>query len=68
MTEDPPPVGAVVHLEVDLETSRQEVAVNIRAKGVVNQLETTNLAGRLGGFAVSTRRMKLEKPNPSTTK
>jgi PilZ domain len=64
MTDDPPPVGTTVHFEVDLETSRLGSAVNIRAKGQVNRIEMTGLAGRLGGFAISSRRMRLEKPEP----
>jgi c-di-GMP-binding flagellar brake protein YcgR len=65
MTEDPPPVGATVHLEVDLKTSRLDSTVTIRAKGLVQRIEVTDLIGQLGGFAVSTRRMRLEKPDLS---
>ena len=65
MTDDPPPEGATVQFEVDLETSRLDSAVNIRAKGWVNRVEATGLAGRIGGFAIWTRRMRLEKPEPA---
>ena len=64
MTDDPPPVGSSVQFEVDLETSSLSSAVNVRAKGLVNRVEATDLAGRVGGFAISARRMKLEKPEP----
>ena len=64
MTDDPPPVGTTVQFEVDLETSRLGSAVTVRAKGKVNRIETTDLVGRLGGFAISTRRMRLEKAEP----
>jgi len=64
MTDDPPPVGTTVRFEVDLDTSRLGSAVTIRAKGQVNRIEMTDLAGRVGGFAISTRRMRLEKPEP----
>jgi PilZ domain len=64
MTDDSPPVGTAVHFEVDLETSRLSSAVTVQAKGKVKRIETTNLTGRLGGFAISTRRMRLEKPEP----
>jgi hypothetical protein len=64
MTEHPPPVGTTVRFEVDLDTSRLGSAVTVRAKGQVDRIEMTDLAGRLGGFAVSTRRMRLEKPEP----
>jgi hypothetical protein len=67
MTEDPPPVGATVHFEVDLETSRLGSAVTIRANGKVNRIETTDLTGRLGGFAILTRRMRLERPEPRSS-
>ena len=66
MTGDPPPVGADVQFEVDLETSRLGSAVNVRAKGLVNRIEATDPAGQVGGFAISTRRMKLEKPEPAS--
>ena len=59
MTEDPPPVGTTVHFVVDLHTSRLGSAVTVRANGQVNRIEKTELAGRLGGFAISTRRMRL---------
>src|ERR1700721_1244810 len=61
MTDDPPPVGTTVHFEVDLEASRLGSPVTIRAKGQVNRVEMTESADRLGGFAISTRRMRLEK-------
>jgi hypothetical protein len=64
VTDDPPPVGTPVHVEVDLETSRLGSPVTVRAKGKVNRIETTDLTDRLGGFAISTRRMRLEKPKP----
>jgi c-di-GMP-binding flagellar brake protein YcgR len=66
MTEDPPPVGTTVHLEVDLKTSRLDSTVTVLAKGQVKRIESTGLVGQLGGFAVSARRMRLEKPEPST--
>ena len=65
MTEDPPPVGTTIHFEVDLKTSRLDSTVTVRAKGQVNRIEMTDLAGRLGGFAISTRRMRLEERRPS---
>src|SRR4029077_10772952 len=55
MTDDPPPVGTTVRFEVDLETSGLGPAVTVRAKGMVNRVETTDLTGRLGGFAIYTR-------------
>src|ERR1700688_1423790 len=61
MTDDLPPVGTTVQFEVDLDTSRLDSAVNVRAKGQVNRIEMTDLKGRVGGFAISTRRMRLEK-------
>ena len=64
MTDDPPPVGTTVRFEVDLETSGPGPAVTVRAKGMVNRVETTDLTGRLGGFAIYTRRMRIEKPEP----
>jgi hypothetical protein len=64
MTEDVPPVGTMVHFEVDLKTSRLDSTVTIRAKGLVERIEKTELTGQVGGFAVSTRRMRLEKPEP----
>jgi hypothetical protein len=64
MTEDVPPVGTMVHFDVDLKTSRLGSTVTIRAKGLVERIEKTELTGQVGGFAVSTRRMRLEKPEP----
>ena len=64
MTDEPPSVGTTVRFEVDLDTSRLGSAVTVRAKGQVNRIEMTDLAGRVGGFAISTRRMRLEKPEP----
>jgi hypothetical protein len=61
MADDPPPAGATVQFEVDLETGRLGSGVNIRAKGQVIRVEVTDLAGRLRGCAISTRRMRLEK-------
>jgi hypothetical protein len=62
ITDDhPPPVGTDLHFEVDLETPSLGSAVTVRAKGKVNRIETTDLTGRPGGFAISTRRMRLEK-------
>jgi hypothetical protein len=66
MTEDPPPVGTTVHLEVDLRTSRLDSTVTVLAKGQVKRIESTGLVGPLGGFAASTRRMRLERPELST--
>jgi len=57
MTEDPPPLGATVHFEVELD--RLSSTVTVRANGKVNRIEKTESAGRLGGFAISTRRMRL---------
>jgi len=62
MTEDVPPVGTTVHFEVDLKTSRLDSTVTVRARGRVERIEVTGLVGQLGGFAVSTRRMRLDKP------
>jgi hypothetical protein len=64
LTGDPPPIGATVQFEADLKTSRLDSAVNVRAKGLVNRVEATGLEGQIGGFAISTRRMRLEKPEP----
>jgi len=64
LTGDPPPLGTSIHFEVDLATSRVSSAVTIRAKGLVNRIEKSDLEGPLVGFAVSTRRMRLEKPAP----
>lgn len=64
LTDDSPPVGTNIHFEVDLATSRVSSAVTVRAKGVVNRVEDSELEGRLAGFAVSARRMRLEKPAP----
>ena len=64
MTENPPPVGTAVHFEVDLKTARLDSAAIVRAKGKVNRIETTNSTGRLGGFAISARTMRLGKPEP----
>ena len=50
-------MGTTVHFEVEL--NRLSSAVTVRAKGQVNRIEKTELAGRLGGFAISTRRMNL---------
>ena len=61
MTEDVPPIGTTVHFEVDLRTSRLDSTVTVRAKGHVERIESTALVGQIGGFAVSTRRMRLEK-------
>lgn len=61
MTADSPPVGTIVHFEVDLKTSRLDSTVTVRAKGLVERIEKTELTGQVGGFAVSTRRMRLEK-------
>ena len=65
MTEESPPVGTMVHFEVDLRTSRLDSTVTVRAKGQVERVEVTDLIGQLGGFAVSARRMRLEKPDLS---
>ena len=65
MTEDPPPVGTTVLFEVDLKTSRLDSTVTVRAKGQVERVESTGPVSQLGGFAVSTRRMRLEKPDAS---
>lgn len=65
MTEDSPPVGASVHFEVDLKTSRLDSTVTIQAKGQVTRIEKTERVGRLGGFAIASRRMALRKPDPS---
>lgn len=59
MTEESPPVGTTVHFEVALE--RGDSMVVIRAKGQVSRKEATHLAGPIGGFAISTRRMRLVK-------
>ena len=68
-TDDPPPAGVVVQFEVDLETSRSlDSSVNIRAKGRVKRVEVTRSGDGIGGFAISTRRMRLEKPEPPTTR
>jgi hypothetical protein len=64
MTHNPPPVGTTVRFEADLDTSRPGSAVTVRAKGQVERIETTDLVGRLGGFAISTRRMSLERAEP----
>jgi len=61
LTGEPPPQGVIVHFEVDLSTSRLDSAVSIRAKGQVKRVETTGSVGQIGGFAISTRRMRLEK-------
>jgi hypothetical protein len=61
MTDDLPPVGTTIHFEVDLATSRLG-STTIRAKGLVNRIETTRSAGQVGGFAISTRRMMLKNP------
>src|SRR5208283_1879075 len=58
MTEEFPPVGTSVHFEVDLE--RGDSAVTIRAKGQVSRTEATQSRGPLGGFAIVTRRMRLQ--------
>ena len=58
MTEESPPVGTTVDFEVALE--RADSAVTIRANGQVSRNEATHLGGRIGGFAISTRRMRLE--------
>ena len=58
-TDDPPPAGATVRFEVDLETSRLDSPVNISAKGLVNRVEMSP-----SGFAISTRRMRLERNEP----
>jgi hypothetical protein len=63
MTEDAPPVGMAVQVEMDLRTSTSDIAVTVRAKGRVERIEATDLIGELGGFAFSTRRMKLGKPD-----
>ena len=57
-------MGTMVHFEVDLKTSRLDSTVTVRAKGLVERVEKTELTGQVGGFAVSTRRMRLEKPEP----
>jgi hypothetical protein len=54
-----PPIGATVRFELDLDTSRLDSPVTVRAKGQVNRIEVTDSVGRLGGFAISTRRMRL---------
>jgi hypothetical protein len=59
--EEPPPVGTSVHFEVDLKISRLDWAVTVLAKGKVSRIEMTDLVGRLGGFAISTRKMALIK-------
>jgi len=46
---------------VDLKISRLDWAVTVRAKGKVSRIEMTDLVGRLGGFAISTRKMALIK-------
>jgi hypothetical protein len=61
MTDEPPPVGTNVHFEVDLGTSTLESTATVQAKGRVNRIEMTDLVGRLGGFAIATRRMRLRK-------
>lgn len=61
-TDDPPPAGATVKFEVDLETSRLDSPVNIRAKGLVSRVETSP-----SGFAISTRRMRLERTEPPSS-
>jgi PilZ domain len=64
MTDNPPPEGATVQFEVDLETGRLGSGVNIRAKGQVSRVDATDPPGWLAGFAISSRRMRLEKPEP----
>lgn len=61
LTGDPPPLGTSIHFEVDLATSRVSSAVTIHAKGQVTRVETSDEQAGLAGFAVSTRRMRLEK-------
>jgi hypothetical protein len=61
ITDDPPTPGAIVHFEVDLDTSRLDSAVTVRAKGQVNRVEITDSAGGVSGFAVSSRRMRIQK-------
>ena len=62
ISDDFPPVGSQVQFEVDLEASSLVSAVNVRAKGLVNRVEASDGAGGAGGFAISARRMRLEKP------
>jgi Tfp pilus assembly protein PilZ len=64
MTPESLAVGTSVHFEVGLE--RGELAVRIRAKGQVTRIEATDSAGRIGGFSISTRRMRLEKSGVCT--
>jgi hypothetical protein len=67
MTDDPPPAGATIQFEVDLETARLGSSANLRAKGHVCRVEATELAGRLGGFAIAARKMRLERPAAPST-
>jgi len=67
MTDDAPPAGVTVQFEVDLESARPGSGVNVRAKGQVTRVETPESGGRLAGFAISSRRMRLEKPEPPAT-
>jgi len=60
--DDFPPVGTQGEFEVDLEASSLFSAVNVRAKGLINRVEASDAAGGVGGFGVSARRMRLEKP------
>jgi PilZ domain-containing protein len=63
VTEDPPAVGTSVYLKVDLKTSRLNPTATIQAKGQVSRIEMIHLTGQLIGFALSTRRMTLRKPD-----
>jgi hypothetical protein len=62
--DDLPPLGSSVQFEVDLEASSSFSAVNVRAKGLVSRVEAPDVQGRVGGFAISARRMRLKKPEP----
>lgn len=61
ITKVPPPIESVVDLEMDLGSSGGGSSVMIQAKGRVRRVEMTDVLGRPGGFAASTRSMKLRK-------
>ncbi len=60
ISDNLPLAASIVEFEVDLESSSLGSVVNIQGRGQVSRVEVPGPDG-LGGFAISTRRMKLKR-------
>jgi hypothetical protein len=61
MTDVAPPLGAIIHCEIDFAVSIPTSKIWIRAKGNVSRVEQSSTAGQAGGFAMLTRRVEVKR-------